>query len=239
MTHFVADVKSFEMEIGGDENICEQFEENEDKKPLKININELFTTEKSRKIKARKSGTVRGRSSLLASKISAPLSNKMMLLKPKAKPKPVPTTSYTSATKSYFCYFGDPKSCTFSTNRFDNLKRHIADHKAKAELMKQSATSSNSLNINTQLSTPTSTKQNNVRPKKLCTKNIKLADELHKEWDLDEAENANEDRDKNKLDTNTIENERKDEDNKYFDTNTIEGGKETDLDKSSAENEKN
>ncbi|XP_025408073.1 uncharacterized protein LOC112681924 isoform X1 [Sipha flava] len=239
MTHFVADVKSFEKEIGGDENIFEQFEEKEDEKPLKININELFTTEKSRKTKARKSGTVRGRPSLPATKISAPLPNKIKPSTPKAKPKPSTTTSNTSATKSYFCYFGEQNRCTFNTTRFDILKRHIADHKAKAELMKQSATSSNNLNTNTQLSSPTSTKRNYGRNRKSCTKKIKLHDELLKDWDFDEAEDANKDGDKNNLDTNTVEkDEEKDEDKKAFDTNTIEGGKENDLDKSTTEDDK-
>lgn len=248
MTHFVADVIHFEKETGGDENIFKQFEEKEVHKPLQININELFTTEKSRKSKARKSVSVRGRRSLPASKISTPLPIKKKPSTPKtiSKSKPVSTTlslNNTSINQKYVCYFDTQNKCSFFTNRFELLKRHMAEHKAKAELMKQSATSSNNSNTNTQLSTSTSIKRNCAKPKKSCTKKIKLHDEILKEWDIDEAEDSNdkvnEGEDKNKLDTNSVENEGKEEDKKVFVTNTVEGGKENDLDKSSVEDEKN
>lgn len=243
---FLQDVIQFEKETNGDLNIFEQFEPKKIEGPV-VDINALFTTEKSRKMQMKKK-VVKGRQSLPALKISTSLpTNKKSTPKTKLKPvasalPPSRGSARGSVSSKFVCYFDVGTKCSFITHRYEHLKRHMAEHKAEAERIKQHATSSSSSNTNTEISSTSSVKRNNARGKKSQIKKIKLHDELLKEWDFDETEDVDditiENNDTKDLDTNTIEDKSKDEDKKSLDTNTIDS-EEIDVNKSLVENEKN
>lgn len=213
MKKFVRDVCRFENKTGGDPNIFEQFEEKSPPRPL-VNINQLFVTNKELRKKS-KTKSVRGRKSLPESKISTPLLISKKPSTPKAKTTRVATTlssSIAPGSKGFVCYFGTHKKCSFITNRYEHLKRHMAEHKAQDdELKNQPATSSKS--SSTKAQSTSSGKRNYVRQKKSNTKRMKYT-ELLKEWDEDEDpdEEASEVGSKKDLETITTEDENKDED---------------------------
>lgn len=189
MEAFKKDILSMEKRIGGDVNIFETIKKNQEK--IKLLINSYFTPSKT---KSRKKEKVvkeavkvvtksRGKS-LPTPKSRASLKTKESPSTPKPKqnraskknsspPSKVVklhTPIRTPVTNGYTCHVHI--NCTFTTNRYDILKRHMAMCK-------------NDLKEVTVEKLPNANKRKNIKNKSSEAKKIKLQEELLKDWDND------------------------------------------------------
>lgn len=188
MEAFKKDILSMEKRIGGDVNIFETIKTNQEK--LKLLINSNFTPSKrnNRKKKVVKKAVKvvtksRGKSlpipksqvNLKTKKspsIPQPKQNRASKQKssPPSKVVKLNTPIRTSVTNGYTCHIH--VNCTFKTNRYDILKRHMAICKSdvKEETVEKS---------------PNTKKRKNIKNKSSEAKKIKLQEELLKDWDND------------------------------------------------------
>lgn len=169
MNNFMSDVISMERLIGGDIYIFENLKER--KETVKSIVKQFFTptTKKSKKKEVE-------RKSLPVPKFPKTPDQ------PKPKPVSKPRTStqsqvgktYKPTSTGYSCH--SQVGCTFTTNRYDNLKRHMASHKNDSDVVttKKSPTSSTPKN-----------KRKNLKTKPSEVKKQKLQEELLKDWDND------------------------------------------------------
>lgn len=188
MEKFVEDVHTIEKEIeGGNVNIFEQF------KRASVNTNntsqiirDLFSTKKQKQKKKEQKKKMEYRKSL--PNIRPPVPKKPV---PKKVMNPDPVVN-----PLFRCQLKD--GCNFTTNRFDNLKRHMAVHKLagndevtatkKTSIANKSTSGSISSSVNTNKVTQSSKKRKNVKNKRTDNKKIKLQDELLKDWELDDED---------------------------------------------------
>jgi len=193
MSNFLEDVVSIEKQIGGDEQIFDQFKvESVNSSAVSQMIKELFVTSKNQKKK--------GRKSLPTFKTPTP-KEKSSVQKYK------PSTSQTPLIPgSYLCYF--KTDCPFSTNRYDALKRHVNEHKNEKSIkndeiikpkadtkstVKSNAKTSKSVASTSKATLSSPKKRKNVKNKKPASKKIKLEEEILKDWDDGDEESTNED----------------------------------------------
>ncbi|CAI6349334.1 unnamed protein product [Macrosiphum euphorbiae] len=178
MEFFIEEVKSMEHLIGGDIHIFENLKKEKEK--VKSIVKELFTptnTKKSKKKEVEKK-------SLPAPKLPKTLKTPKTPKSPN-QPKPKPVSKRRTSTQSkvgktckrtnteYCCQSQD--GCKFTTNRYDNLKWHIAGHKKRKDEVTTSKSSNSS----------TSNKRKNLKTKPSEVKKQKLQEELLKDWDND------------------------------------------------------
>jgi len=175
MDWFIEEVKSMERLIGGDTHIFENLKKEKEK--VKSIVKELFTptnTKKSKKKEVEKK-------SLPAPKLPKTPKTPKTPNQPKLKPVSKPRTSTQSKVgktckrteTGYSCQSQD--GCNFTTNRYDNLKWHIAGHKKRKDEVTTSKSSNSS----------TSNKRKNLKTKPSEVKKQKLQEELLKDWDND------------------------------------------------------
>jgi len=172
MDHFKKDIISMERLIGGDIRIFEKLIEKQEN--AKSIIKQLFTPTNTKKSKKKEVE----RKSLPAPKLS----------KTPNQPKPKPVSRSRTTTQSqvgktkhnegpksigYHCQTQD--GCTYTTYRYDNLRRHMAIHKNNKDV------------VTTKKSSPSSTsnKRKNLKTKSSEVKKQKLQEELLKDWDND------------------------------------------------------
>ncbi|KAL4144133.1 hypothetical protein QTP88_006360 [Uroleucon formosanum] len=170
MNYFKSDVISLERLIGGDIYIFENLKERKD--TVKSIVKQFFTPTNTKKSKKKEVE----RKSLPAPKFSKTPDQ------PKPKPVSRPRTStqsqvgktYKPTATGYSCH--SQVGCNFTTNRYDNLKRHMASHKNGSDIVKtkKSPTSSTPKN-----------KRKNLKTKPSEVKKQKLQEELLKDWDND------------------------------------------------------
>lgn len=184
MSMFIDEVVSIENSIGGDPNIFQQFESKIDN-IVKVNVKELFLTSKQLKARERKS------SISLTSNKTGDLKKNCFKLSKTVLQKYKPSTSQTPTAGSYKCYIKD--NCDYSTNKFENLKRHTAMHKNEVEtdggkeIINTEKTPSTrrpmSLDDCSKSLFPSPKKRRYVKTSKKLDKKIKLQDEILKDWD--------------------------------------------------------
>lgn len=185
MEKFVEDVHTIEKEIeGGNVNIFEQFQRASVNNTTQI-IRDLFSTKKQKQKKKEQEKKMEYRKSL--PNIRPPVPKKPV---PKKVMNPDPVVN-----PLFRCQLKD--GCNFTTNRFDNLKRHMAVHKTendevtatkKTSIANKSTSGSISSSVNTNKVTQSSKKRKNVKNKRTDNKKIKLQDELLKDWELDDED---------------------------------------------------
>lgn len=202
MINFIDDVKNVEKDIGGDIHIFDKFIEKnkseEDKKMSKINIKDLFITEKERKKRERDER--RSLSSTSVNKSKPNNKNTTSLQNPRKTISKMPI-----APQCFVCPFCDD----FSTNRYNNLKWHMDAHKnesvytpdeespasKKSVVTKKSTKSkkaaSSSSTSSPQMLSSTPKKRKNNKTKNTDSKKIKLQDELLKDWDDEDPDESN------------------------------------------------
>ncbi|XP_025206077.1 chitinase-like protein PB1E7.04c isoform X2 [Melanaphis sacchari] len=175
MENFKKDVVSIERRIGGDIFIFETIEKSEEH--LK-SIMQCFTPSNVMKPKKKEVS----RMSLPAPTpkelfVSTPKSKRTSLSKQKTSPPSrvvkLHTPIRTPIASGYACHV--KPNCTYTTNRYDLLKRHMASHKNDTEekVVKKSPVS-------------TTNKRKNVKTKLSSdAKKIKLQNELLKDWEND------------------------------------------------------
>ncbi|XP_060854404.1 uncharacterized protein LOC132932169 isoform X2 [Rhopalosiphum padi] len=204
MQHFLTDVVTIEKRIGGDILIFENIDKAQEqlksimkcftpeiKKPKKSgrkSLQELQElqpptpqtkssipqTKPSRS--QSKSSTSQSKPSTPQSKPSTPQSKRTPARKQKSLPPSravkLHTPIRTSVANGYSCHVH--VNCTYSTNRYDLLKRHMATHKndTKEETVKK-------------LPSSNTNKRKNLKNKLSDAKKIKLQDELLKDWEND------------------------------------------------------
>lgn len=170
MDNFRYDVISMEKRIGGDICIFENLEEKQE--TMKTFVKQLFTPTNTKKSKKKEVG----RKSL-----PVPI--------PKSKPQPISTPVFKQQQKpssqskfvnhlipskisqdNYACQV--QVGCPYTTNRYANLKQHMAMHKSNTDqkMVKKSPSS-------------TSNKRKNLKTKLSDNKKIKLQEELLKDWE--------------------------------------------------------
>jgi len=173
MNNFKNEVISMERLIGGDIYIFENLKEK--KEIVKSIVKEFFTPTNTKKSKKKEVE----RKSLPAPKLPKTLKTPNQ---PKPKPVSKPRTStqsqvgkaFKSSATGYSCH--SQAGCDFTTNRFENLKRHMLTHKndpADVVTTKKSPNSS------------TTNKRKNLKTKQSEVKKQKLQEELLKDWDND------------------------------------------------------
>ncbi|CAH1720718.1 unnamed protein product [Aphis gossypii] len=189
MEAFKEDILSMEKRIGGDVNIFETIRKNQEE--IKLLINSNFTPSK---IKGHKKEKVvkeavkvvpksRGKSlptpksqpnikTKESPSISQPKQNRTSKQKssPPSKVVKLHTPIRTAVTNGYTCHVH--VNCTFKTNSYDILKRHMA-------------TCKNDLKEVTVEKLPNAKKRKNIKNKSSEAKKIKLQEELLKDWDND------------------------------------------------------
>ncbi|XP_060879100.1 uncharacterized protein LOC132951301 isoform X2 [Metopolophium dirhodum] len=168
MNNFKNEVISMERLIGGDICIFENLKEQ--KEIVKSIVKEFFTPTNTKKSKKKEVE----RKSLPAPKLPK-------TLKTPNQPKPKPVSNPRSSTQSqvgkkstgYTCH--SKVGCSYTTNRFDNLKWHMATHKNDTDVVTTKKSSNSS----------TPNKRKNVKTKSSEVKKQKLQEELLKDWDND------------------------------------------------------
>lgn len=202
MSKFIDEVVTIEKDIGGDPNIFQQFEsKNDNIAPVKVNIKELFLTSKQLKARERKL------SISLTSNKTVDLKKNISKFTKTVLQKNKPSTSQTPMAGGYKCYIKD--NCDYSTNRYENLKRHTAMHKNEVEIdegneiIKAKKTPGTRRPISfddcSKSVFPSPKKRRYVKNSKKLDKKIKLQDEILKDWDdgedLDENTTVNKNND--------------------------------------------
>lgn len=191
MEAFKKDILSMEKRIGGDLNIFETIKRNQEK--IKLLINSNFTPSKPKyRLYHRREKVVKEAAKVTKSRgKSLPTPKSQVNLKTKESPSiPQPkqnraskqkssppskvvklnTPIRTSVTNGYTCHVH--VNCTFKTNRYDILKRHMAMCK-------------NNIKEETVEKSPNTKKRKNIKNKSSEAKKIKLQEELLKDWDND------------------------------------------------------
>ncbi|XP_008188198.1 uncharacterized protein LOC100167277 isoform X2 [Acyrthosiphon pisum] len=163
MNNFKKDVIAMEELIGGDKCIFEHLKEEKEK--FKSIVKELFTPTNTKKSKKKEIE----RKSLPAPKFTKTPNQP----KPKPVSKPRTTTQSRVDKTAYTCHA--QVGCNYTTNRYDNLKWHMATHKNDTDVVTTKKSSNSS----------TSNKRKNLKTKSLEVKKQKLQEELLKDWDND------------------------------------------------------
>jgi len=253
MANFIEDVVAIENEIGGNIGIFEDLKkETDNSSSVSRMIKELFVTKKDKKKNARKSLP-------LPPIITTPVSKEKVSM-----PKHRPSITQTQQIGTYMCYF--QIGCTFSTNRYEALKRHVNMHKAEGPAKTNNAIvkskpvaksppkpkakpSESSASTSKSSQKPNKRKtEKNIKP---ANKKIKLEDEILKDWDDGDEENANEDKVRNidgeiaetasgiKPSANEEQSIRSSSVSSHFESIVHESGNETDTDELDKLNESN
>ncbi|XP_026806815.1 muscle M-line assembly protein unc-89-like isoform X2 [Rhopalosiphum maidis] len=204
MQHFLTDVLTIEKRIGGDILIFEKIDKAQEqlksiiqgftpeiKKPKKRGRKSLQELQELQSLTSQtkpsrsqsksstpqsKPSTPQSKPSTSQSKQSTPQSKQSPAQKQKSLPPSraikLRTPIRTSVSNGYACHVH--VNCTYSTNRYDLLKRHMATHKndTKEETVKK-------------LPSSNANKRKNLKNKISDAKKIKLQDELLKDWEND------------------------------------------------------
>ncbi|XP_050536830.1 uncharacterized protein LOC126902997 isoform X2 [Daktulosphaira vitifoliae] len=173
MDNFLDDVISAEKSIGGNLKIFKQVEDQLAKQE-KLNVKNLFSSNKKE------------------TRRSLPVPVVSQIKKKLSTPRSRPVVPSSTIPGVYFCHL--KMGCTFSSTRFENLKRHMAMHKTENNLsssvtpMKDNSTSITSKS-STKIIFSSPKKRKLVKTKKPECKKMKIHNEILKDWDDDDEDN--------------------------------------------------
>lgn len=194
MNSFKEDVITLESLTGGDVHIFENLEKRQEEiKAIVQGFTSTNTKKSKKKEVSRKSLSVpqppktapapktTPKSTPKTTPKSTPKTTSKTTPKTSNKSKPLDSSSrtyysrirLTTVKSDYSCHF--QVGCKFTTNRYDNLKRHIANHKNNTDVVTTDRPSTSS----------TSNKRKNVKTNPSEIKKQKLQEELLKDWEND------------------------------------------------------
>ncbi|XP_050442349.1 AP2/ERF domain-containing protein PFD0985w-like isoform X2 [Adelges cooleyi] len=219
MTYFMDDVLCAETSVGGNSNIFKKLEQQYIQQQ---NIKSLFLTKKEVKQKE------------IRKSLPSVANNKSFVKTLSSTPRSQLTQMSPASTGNFKCHL--VKGCTFSSIRYENLKRHMATHKTenettiapknlKIDSIKPTTSKPNTSKAKSNAKTSVSAQQKrkNVKINKTDNKKIKLQNEILKDWEDDDTNESDDNNDtKNHNNKNIDKSFLTDEDNHSLNNKDIE-----------------